>query len=95
VIRNRVIEHLPKIARAHFPAGNCGVFLKPVADGQLPVYTFIVDLVCYQPVPVPDADMSSLVVSWMGDELGANLPELIDQEISSVDWSKYAVDGWI
>jgi hypothetical protein len=85
VIRDAVIERVPKVARAKFPGENCGFFLKPVADGERPVYTFIVDLVCHEPLCDPDADTSSLVVSWMSNDINVNLPELIDREISSVE----------
>jgi hypothetical protein len=37
--------------------------------------------------------MSSLVVCWLNDDIETNLPDLIDREISSVEWDKYAVDG--
>ena len=43
----------------------------------------------------PSADMSGLVVCWSGDDVGISLPDLIDREISSVEWEKYAVDGSI
>jgi hypothetical protein len=94
-IRDRIIERLPERARAHFPAENCGLFVKPVPEGELPVYAFMVDLVCYEPVSDPDNDMSSLIVCWLSDDIETSLPELIDREICSVEWDKYAVDGGI
>jgi hypothetical protein len=60
---------------------------------NLPVYTFMVDLICYQAVSDPDKDMSSLTVCWLGDDIETGLPELIDREISSVEWDEYAVNG--
>jgi hypothetical protein len=94
-IRDRIIERLPKRARQYFPAENCGVLVKPVPDGELPVYAFMLDLVCYEPVSTSDPDntLSSLVVCWLGDDIVTSLPELIDREICSVEWDKYAVDG--
>jgi len=92
-IRDRLIERLPKRVRQHHPNENCGLFVKAVPDGELPVYFFMVDLVSYQPVSDPHADMSSLVVCWLNDDIETNLPDLIDREISSVEWDKYAVDG--
>jgi hypothetical protein len=52
-------------------------------------------LVCYEFVSDPGNDMSSLVVCWLGDDIETSLPELIDREICSVEWDKYAVDGQI
>jgi hypothetical protein len=94
-IRDRVIERLPKRARQHHPNELCGLVVKPVPDGELPVYFFMVDLVSYKPVSDPNADMSSLVVCWLGDDVETSLPDLIDREISCVEWDKYAVDGSI
>jgi hypothetical protein len=93
-IREPIIQRLPERAREHFPWGETNsVFVKPVPEGELPVYTFMVDLVCYEPVSDPDNDMSMLTVCWLGDDIETSLPELIDREISSVEWDKYAVDG--
>ena len=92
-IRDMIIEQLPERARRHFPAENCGVFIKPVPDGELPVYAFMVDLVCYEPVSDPANDISSLVVCWLDDDIYTSLPEVIGNAIRSVEWNKYAVDG--
>jgi hypothetical protein len=96
-IRGRIIERLPKRARQYFPSENRGILVKPVREGELPAYAFIVDLVCYEPVSSSDSDndMSSLIVCWLGDDIVTSLPELIDREISPVEWDKYAVDGSI
>jgi hypothetical protein len=96
-IRGRIIERLPKRAQQYFPSENCGILVKPVPEGELPVYAFIVDLVCYECVSSSDSDndMSSLVVCWLGDDIVTSLPELIDREVSPVEWDKYAVDGSI
>jgi hypothetical protein len=91
-IRDPIIEKLPERAREQFPGIN-GLFIKPVPDGELAIYTFMVDLICYRPVSDTDKDMSSLTVCWLGDDIDMSLPELIDREISSVEWDKYAVDG--
>jgi len=53
----------------------------------------MVDLICYRPVSDTDKDMSSLTVCWLGDDIDTSLPELINREISSVEWDEYAVDG--
>ena len=92
-IRDGILERLPERARRHFPAENCGLFIKPVPEGALPVYAFMVDLVCYEPVSDPANDISSLVVCWLGDDIFTSLPELIGNAIHSVEWDKYAVDG--
>jgi len=75
-----IIESSPKEPANNFPGIN-GLFIKPVPDGELPVYTFMVDLICYQPVSDTDEDMSSLTVCWLGDDIETSLPELIDREI--------------
>jgi hypothetical protein len=98
VLRDRIIERLPQRARDHFPWGETnGVFVKPVLDGDLPPFAFMVHLICYEPVSTSelDNDMSSLIVCWLGDDIVTSLPELIDREISPVQWDKYAVDGSI
>jgi len=59
----------------------------------MPVYAFMVHLVCYEPVSDPDNDLSSLVVCWLDDDICTSLPELIGNAIRSVEWNKYAVDG--
>jgi hypothetical protein len=93
-IRDGIIERLPKRAQEQFPWGKInGIFVKPVPEGELPVYAFMVHLVCHEPVSDPDNDMSSLIVCWLGDGIETSLPELIDCEICSVEWDKYAVDG--
>src|SRR5438034_2808393 len=93
-IRDPIIEKLPERAREQFPGIN-GLFIKPVPAGELPVYAFMVHLVCYEPVSTsdPDNDMSSLIVCLLGDDIETSLPELIDREIRSVEWDKYAMDG--
>ena len=91
-IRDGIIKRLPERVREQFP-GISGVFIKPVPEGELPVYTFMVDLVCYEPVLDSTEIMSMLTVCWLGDEIETTLPELIDREICAVEWDKYAVDG--
>jgi CheY-like chemotaxis protein len=93
-IRDKIIEQLPERAQEQFPWGRTnGVVVKPVPDGELPVYAFMVHLVCYEPVSDPDNDLSSLVVCWLDDNISTSLPELIGNAIRSVEWNKYAVDG--
>jgi len=92
-IRDQIIEQLPERARRQFPSENCGFFIKPVPDGELPVYAFMVDLICYEPVSDPANDISSLVICWLDDDIHTGLPELIGKAIHAVEWDKYAVDG--
>lgn len=91
-IRDPIIQRLPERVRQQFP-GISGLFIKPVPEGELPVHTFMVDLVCHEPVSDRTECMSMLTVCWLGDDIEASLPELIDSEIRSVEWDKYAVDG--
>ena len=89
-IREKVVNELPKLVRAQFP-GNYGVVIKPVPEEHLPTYTFMAALACDQPIFDPSADYSILVLCWLGD-IEMPLPELIEREISSVDWDKHALD---
>jgi hypothetical protein len=91
-IRDEIIDRLPERVRQQFP-GISGIFVKPVPEGELPVYAFMVDLVCYEPVRDPSEIMSMLTVCWLDDDIEASLPELIDREICAVQWDRYAVDG--
>ena len=91
-IRSEVIKGLPDRAFDQFP-GSGGVLVKPVPEGELPAFTFMVSLVCHQPGSEPDSDFSSLVVCWLGDDIETSLPEMIEREIRAVEWDKQAVDG--
>ena len=90
-IRTEVIRRLPDRAFEQFP-GRDGLLVKPVPEGELPTYTFMVSLVCPQPASDPAADFSSLVVCWLGDDIETSLPEMIDREIRDLDWDQCAVD---
>ena len=52
----------------------------------LPVFTFTVALVCYQPTSDTTADFFDLVVSWSSDDLDSSLLELIEREIRDIEW---------
>jgi len=95
-IRDKIAKQLSERARKQFPGGY-GVFVKPVPAGELPVYTFMVALTCNETVSAsdPDNDLSSLIICWLGDDIETSLPELIDREIYTVEWDKYAADGSI
>jgi hypothetical protein len=90
-IRAEVIKRLPERAFEQFPSSS-SVFVKPLPEGELPAFTFMVSLICHQPVFDPAADCSSLVVCWLGDDIETNLPELIEREIRGIHWDKLAVD---
>jgi hypothetical protein len=93
-IRAKVIEALPKRIRRQFPGDYYGVLIKPIPEGDLPVYVFMVSLQCHQTVGFdPEKDCSSLVVCWLGNDIETMLTEMISREIRSVDWEKYAVNG--
>ena len=91
-IRTEVIRRLPDRAFEQFPSSD-GVFVKPVPEKELPAYTFMVSLVCHQPVSDPAADFSGLVVCWLSDEIETSLQEMIDREIRAVAWDLLATDG--
>ena len=90
-IRDDVIKRHPERVREQFP-GHGAFLIKPTPEGALPAFIIIVALVS-QPVCDPAADFSSLVFSWLSDDLGSSLPELIGREIQGIPWDKLAVDG--
>jgi len=67
-IRADIVKRLPERAREQSP-GNCGVYVKPLPEGELPAYTFMVVLVCDQPVSDAGADFAGLVVCWLDDDI--------------------------
>jgi hypothetical protein len=90
-IRAEVIKRHPERVREQFP-GHGAFLIKPIREGALPAFIIIVVLVS-QPVCDPAADFSSLVFSWLSDDLDSSLPELIGREIQGIPWDKLAVDG--
>ena len=86
-IRRQVIESLPEKIKRTFPGEYYGVLIKPIPDGDLPVYTFMVSLYSRETVGFDsDNDSSYLVVCWLGNSLDeTNLWELIKREIRTVD----------
>ena len=91
-IRAEVIKRLPDRAFKQFP-GRDGLLVKPVPEGELPAYTFMVSLVCREPVSDPHSDLSTLTVCWLGDDIDSSLSQLIEHEIHAVEWDRCAVDG--
>ena len=45
-----------------------------------------------QPVSDPSADCSRIVLCWLSNDLETPLPQLIDKEITDIEWDKHAVD---
>ena len=76
---------------SQFP-GRAAYLVRPIPEGALPAFIFIVALVCYQPISDTTADFFDLVVSWSSDDLDSSLPELIEREIRDIEWERYAVD---
>jgi hypothetical protein len=74
-----------------FP-GSGSFLIKPVPEGELPAFTFMVALVCHQPVSDPAADTSSLLLCWLGDDVDGSLSQLIEREIRDIEWDRCAVD---
>ena len=83
--RTDAIERYPKTVREQFP-GRAVYRVRPIPEGQLPNFIFMVALVCYQPTSDTTADLFELVVSWSSDDLDSNLPELIEREIRDIEW---------
>ena len=92
-IREKVVNELPKLVRAQFP-GNYGVVIKPVPEGHLPTYTFMVALTCDEPVSDSTADFSRLVICWLTNNIEMSLRQLFEREIFNIEWSRHARDGW-
>jgi hypothetical protein len=90
-IRDDVIKHHAERVREQFP-GHGAYLIKPIPEGALPAFIIIVALVS-QPVCDPAGDFSSLVFSWLSDDLDSSLPELIGREIQGIPWDKIAADG--
>jgi hypothetical protein len=83
--RDEVVKRYPKSVREQFP-GRAAYFVRPIPEGPLPAFIFIVALVCYQPTSDTTADFFDLVVSWSSDDLDSSLTELIERGISDIEW---------
>jgi hypothetical protein len=83
--RADAIERYPKSVREQFP-GRAVYRVRPIPEGEVPKFIFMVALVCYQPTSDTTADLFELVVSWLSDDLDSNLPELIEREIRDIEW---------
>ncbi len=83
-IRDDVAKRYPKSVRGQFP-GRAAYLVRPIPEGELPSFIFIVALVCYQPTSDTAADFFDLVVSFLSDDLDSSLPELIEREISGIE----------
>jgi hypothetical protein len=83
--RTDAIERYPKTVREQFP-GRAVYRVRPIPEGGVPKFIFMVALVCYQPTSDTTADLFELVVSWSSDDLDSSLPELIEREIRDIEW---------
>jgi len=90
-IREKIVEEIPKLLRAQF-WGNYGLVIKPVPEGPLPAYVLMPALASDQPVSDPSADRSRIVLCWLSNDVETPLPQLIDKEITDIEWDKHAVD---
>jgi hypothetical protein len=50
-IRAEVIKTLPKRIRKQFPSDYYGLLVKPIPNGDLPLYTFMVSLHSHETIP--------------------------------------------
>jgi CheY-like chemotaxis protein len=95
-IRRDVINSLTERVRRkwpnHIPPSLRGFYQKPVPEGRLPDYVFMVYLIGDQIVSDPDCHGSRLIVCWLSDDVKTSLPELIKRETRAIEWDKYAVD---
>jgi hypothetical protein len=92
-IRADFVRELPERIQRRFSQSR--IFIKPIPDGDLPVYLFMVSLESHQTVSDDgESTGSRLVVCWLTNHLDINLVECIDREIRSVDWDKHAED-WL
>ena len=82
--RDDVVKRYPKSVREQFP-GRAVYSVRPIPEGPLPAFIFMVALVCYQPSDTT-ADFFDLVVSWSSDDLDSSLAELIERGISDIEW---------
>lgn len=83
--RTDAIERYPKTVREQFP-GRAVYRVRPLPEGQLPAFIFMIALVCYQPTSDTTADLFELIVSWSSDDLNSSLPEMIEREIRDIEW---------
>jgi hypothetical protein len=83
--RDDVVKRYPKSVREQFP-GRAAYLVRPIPEGKLPAFIFMVALVCYQPTSDTTADLFELVLSWSSDDLDSSLPELIEREIRDIEW---------
>ena len=92
--RSDAIERYPKTVREQFP-GRALYRVRPIPEGELPAFIFMVALVCCQPVSDAAIDSFRLVVSWSSDDLDSSLADKIEREVSDIEWVWVARSkGW-
>jgi hypothetical protein len=91
VIRECVLASLPDRVRAIFPGKEAfsGHFDPPA--NELPSYVISVSLISLE--PIGNGDFSSLVHSWLADNLTGNLIDQIQNRVRSIPWESVATDG--
>lgn len=89
-IRAEVLQRIPNEVSKNY--GHTGLLLHEPPPGELPAYTFLLQLHSYVPLK-PDADCSSMVVVWLADALPALLREELAIQVQRIEWEKHAVDG--
>jgi hypothetical protein len=83
--RDDLVKRYPKSVREQFP-GRAAYVVKPIPEGPMPAFIFMVALVCYQTTSDTTADFFDVVVSWSSDDLDSSLAELIERGISDIEW---------
>lgn len=91
-VRQQVLSDLPDRARALFP-GAQGLNIAPIGTNSLPLYTVFVAL--HSDLPLGDGDFSSMVHCWMTDELPTDLHGHIEENVRSIEWDRWAADGFV
>lgn len=91
-VRRQVLSDLPNRARALFP-GTEGLGIAPAGTNELLMYTVFVAL--YSDLPLGDGDFSSMVHCWMTDQIPTDLPGHIEENVRSIEWDRWATDGFV
>jgi hypothetical protein len=92
-IRRHLIDDLPKRVQSQF-GESFPHYIKPMPEGGLPRYVFMVSLLSdlISESPHNHNHSSILVVCWLSDDITTSLLELIKRETRAIEWNKYAVD---
>lgn len=91
-VRQQALSYLPNRAQALFP-GALALNIAPIGTNSLPLYTVFVGL--HSDSPLGDGDFSSMVHCWMTDQLPTDLPGHIEENVRSIEWDRWAADGFV